>query len=290
MKAEARHRQVTPSVAGWASKGLLSLVFFFFLQGSQPFAQCKFGQINMQPGEKIDYDIYFKWGILNPKAGSAQISYSATEYNQKDAYLYKLIFKTAGIAEKVYKTRDTLTNVYSSDHILLKAAKHTREKDRYNIDETTFDYRQSKTYARMRRYDLTRTKADTTYTVDGCLLDMLSSTFFVRNIDWEKLKPEDSFSATIVSGKSLVKIIIRYKGQRILEISENVKYNTCYFSIEVDDKTFESNSTELWMSDDKNHIPLKIKTKLSIGAAEVYYNSSKGLQYPLTSIIKIKRR
>lgn len=243
----------------------------------------------MKPGELIHYDIYFKWGLLNPKAGSVQISYSSTKYNQKDAYLYKLIFKTAGVAERAYKTRDTLTNIYSTDHILLKAGKHTREKDRYNIDETTFSYQQNKTRARMLRYNLERTKLDTTYVADGCVMDMLSSIFFVRNIDWKKLQLGNTFSTTIVSGRNLVKATIRYKGQRILNVSDNVKYNTHYFSIDVDDDAIESNSTELWISDDKNRIPLKIKTKLSIGAGEVLYKSSKGLQYPLTSIIKMRR-
>ena len=42
--------------------------------------------------------------------------------------------------------------------------------------------------------------------------------------------------------------------------------------------------------DDENHIPIKIRAKLKIGAAEVYYKSSKGLRYPLTSRVEIKRR
>ena len=33
-----------------------------------------------------------------------------------------------------------------------------------------------------------------------------------------------------------------------------------------------------------------IRAKLKIGAAEVYYKSSKGLRYPLTSRVEIKRR
>lgn len=288
MKAEI-HRGAIHSAARWASKGLLCLIILFTLQQNTVVAQCKLGPVHMKPGEVINYDIHFKWGLLNPRAGSVQISYAKTKHEQKDAYQSRLIFRTSGIAEKAYKTRDTLTNIYSLDHVLLKASKHTREKDRFNIDETTFTYKGNKTHARMHRYNLQRTKVDTTYVVDGCLLDMLSSIFFVRNIDWAKLKLGDSFSATIVSGRNLVKTAIRYKGQRILEISDTVKYNTHFFSIDVDDDAFESNSTELWISDDKNHIPIKIKTKLSIGAAEVFYKSSSGLRYPLTSMIKMKR-
>lgn len=290
MKEEIRHHQAIRLVVTSGFKRLLLLTLLFSIYGGITSAQCLMGPVTINPGEKINYNIHFKWGLLNPKAGNVQISYEKTRHEYKDAYLFKMIFKTAGVAEKVYKTRDTLTNIYSADHILLKAAKYTNEKDRYNIDETTFSYRDNKTYARMHRYNLERTKVDTTYVAEGCVLDMLSSVFFIRNLDWNKLQLNDSFAASVVSGRSMVKTIIRYKGQRILNISETIKYNTHYFSIDVDDDAIESNSTEVWISDDRNHIPLKIKTKLSIGAAEVSYHSSKGLLHPLTSIIDLKKK
>ena len=54
--------------------------------------------------------------------------------------------------------------------------------------------------------------------------------------------------------------------------------------------TQSKEAAEIWIGDDENHIPIKIRAKLKIGAAEVYYKSSKGFRYPLTSRVEIKRR
>ena len=40
-------------------------------------------------------------------------------------------------------------------------------------------------------------------------------------------------------------------------------------------------AAEVWIGDDENHIPVKIRAKLKIGAAEVYYKDSYNLRAPL---------
>ena len=46
---------------------------------------------------------------------------------------------------------------------------------------------------------------------------------------------------------------------------------------------------EIWVGDDDNRIPIKIRAKLKIGAAEVYFKSAKGLRYPLSCEVKLKK-
>ena len=64
-----------------------------------------------------------------------------------------------------------------------------------------------------------------------------------------------------------------------------MKYRTRHFYIDIYDDAFTQSkeAAEIWIGDDENHIPIKIR-------AEVYYKSSKGLRYPLTSRVEIKRR
>jgi len=93
-------------------------------------------------------------------------------------------------------------------------------------------------------------------------------------------------------GKENVKINIRFEGQSIVERSEYLKYNTYKIALDFTDKVFnESKSAiEIWISDDENRIPVKIKAKLKIGVAEVYLVSYKNLKYPLSSEVRIPIR
>ncbi|GHU10207.1 hypothetical protein FACS189431_8860 [Alphaproteobacteria bacterium] len=68
-----------------------------------------------------------------------------------------------------------------------------------------------------------------------------------------------------------------------------MKYRTHHFFIDVYDPAFTQSkeAAEVWVGDDDNHIPVRVRAKLKIGAAEVYFKDSNNLQYPFTCRIVI---
>ena len=124
------------------------------------------------------------------------------------------------------------------------------------------------------------------------MFDMLGATMYLRSLDWDKMKQGDEFPFHVVIGRDRINISFRYTGQQIVERNETLKYRTRHFYIDIFDDAFTQSkaAAEIWIGDDENHIPVKIRAKLKIGAAEVYYKSSKGLRYPLTSRVEIPRR
>jgi hypothetical protein len=84
----------------------------------------------------------------------------------------------------------------------------------------------------------------------------------------------------------------RYAGQSIVEHGDNVKFKTKRFYMDIFDEAFTETkeAIEVWVSDDGNKIPIKIKAKLKIGSAEVKFRSISGNRHPLTSRIVIPSR
>ena len=109
------------------------------------------------------------------------------------------------------------------------------------------------------------------------MFDMLGATMYLRSLDCDKMKSGESFPFQVAIGRERINISFRYTGQQIVERSETLKYRTRHFYIDIYDDAFTQSkeAAEIWMK---------------IGAAEVYYKSSKGLRYPLTSRVEIKRR
>lgn len=244
------------------------------------------------PGEKVHYELYFKWGILMPRAGHATLSIDNAVYQNKPAYQYSLLFYTSGLFEKVYKMRDTLECYFTPDMLLLRGQKRVNENDYYLIDDLKFSYNEGKTFAHSHRYTPTRTKIDTTLVSEKYMFDMLGATMYLRSLDWNKMKVGDEFPFHVAIGRERISISFRYTGQSIVERSENLKYKTRHFFIDIYDEAFTQSkaAAEIWIGDDKNHIPIKIRAKLKIGAAEVLYKSSSDLRYPLSSEVNISRR
>lgn len=237
-----------------------------------------------QPGETVNYQLYFKWGLIMAKAGEATLSVDKASFQNQPAWHYSLLFKTNGLFERVYRMRDTLACFYSYDKGRLQySSKHSDDGDYYSIDELTFSYVKDQVLVHSKRYTPTRVKIDTLLTAEGNVHDMLSATMYLRSLDWNRLTIGHECPFLIAVGRDMVRTAFRYEGQQVIE-RDGVKYRTRHFYVDVYDEAFTQSKAagEVWIGDDENHIPVKIRAKLKIGAAEVYYKSSRNLKYPFS--------
>jgi len=288
--------EVNPDVSFYRKPWWMGIlgIFFLILAGSLDATaqQCKPDKSVFHHGEQISYDIYFKWGLLMPRAGSATFTMKNTMFEKKNSWNYNLTFRTHGVIEKVYKMRDTIDCYFSPDLKVLYSSKRANEKNYYQVENISFSHRGNYVTTHTHRYNLERTRLDTTITTPGCVYDMVGASMYLRSIDWNKIKIGDEFPFKVAIGKDIVNVSFRYTGQQIVERDETLKYRTRHFVIDIFDDAFEQSkaAAEVWVGDDQNRIPVKVRAKLKIGAAEVYYNNSSNLQYPFTSRVVIPRR
>ncbi len=125
----------------------------------------------------------------------------------------------------------------------------------------------------------------------GRVFDMLGATMYLRSLDWRTMGYGAEFPFIIAIGRDLVNARFRYTGQQIVE-HKGAKFRTRHFYIDIYDEAFTQakEAAEVWIGDDENHIPIKIRAKLKIGAAEVYYKDSYNLRVPLTCRIVVQKK
>jgi hypothetical protein len=243
---------------------------------------CVYGQyrplhMTMNHGEEITYEVCFKWGILMASAGEGRLTFNKTTYNGA-ASKYRLTFQSNKFFDSIYKIRDTIDCYYAPDHSLLYNLKRTSEGGYELTDELRFSYHASgQTTIHSLRYTPEKIKIDTTLTVtSGYVSDMLGAIFFLRTQEWKNIKPGVVFPLTIAIGRDLVKTSFRYQGTALIE-QGGATLRAHHFYIDIYDAAFMQSkaAAELWVSDDENHIPLKVRSKLKIGYAEIYYKHSR---------------
>jgi hypothetical protein len=174
---------------------------------------------------------------------------------------------------------------------LLYSVKHTVESGFDLTDKQTFSYNGLESSVHSFQYTPTRQRVDTTLTVaSGYLFDMLGATFFLRTLDRHTIHVGDVFVCTAVAGKDLIGTSFRYQGQAIVERGD-YKYRTHYYIVDIQDEAFSQNkaSAELWIGDDDNYVPVKVRTKLKIGYAEVYLKSVNNLKKPFDCRVQVKK-
>jgi len=251
------------------------------------------GDFPFQAGEKLSFDIHYKYGLVMVKAGTANYSIKSSAYADKNSYRSTLDFKTSSFFDRIFKMRDTLRSNITED---LRPLYHKRSvnEGNYQFTEEMFFHKFTPEYSevRVKREFNQQLKFDTILISNMLTYDILNLILYVRSYDYSQWQTTPVRYVSTFVGRDKVIITIRYEGQSVVEKSDTLKYKAYKIAFDFTDSAFNEskNAIEVWLSDDKNRIPIKIRAKLRIGAVEVYLNSWQNLKYPLSSEIKIPAR
>ncbi len=245
---------------------------------------------SMKYGEKATYDVYFKWGLIMSRAGEAVFSYQKDRSVSGASSRYDLHFKTTKVFDRFFKMRDTIAGYYNTDKKLIKSIKKTNEGGYYSIDKLTFKYGKRNTKIKSLRYTPSKVKIDTVLTAAGDVADLLGAIYHMRSLDRSKLKSGSVFPLTVAIGRDLVKMKLCYHNQAVIDRGK-VKYNTLYFTLDIYDEAFESSKTsaEVWIGNDDNLLPVKVRSKLKVGYVEVYLKNASSTAHSLKCRIEIPK-
>ena len=240
--------------------------------------------------EELKFDIHYKYGLVMLKAGTANFTVMESNRNKQNTFQTTMDFKTNAFFDKIFKMRDTLCS-YITDN--LQPLYHTRviHEGNYHFSEEIFfnEFNAKYTEIRIKRESKGIHRFDTIVTTNTKCYDILNLISIICSYDYSQSK---SIQTETVFGKEKINVNVRYEGQSVIERSETLKYKTIKIALDFSDSNFNEskNAIEIWLSDDGNRIPIKMRAKLKIGAAEVHLSSWKNLKYPFTSEIKIPVR
>jgi hypothetical protein len=257
-------------------------------------ATCLFANdLPFKSKEELKFDIHYKYGLIMMKAGTANYRIERNNYNGEQSYKSVLDFKTTSFFDSFFKVRDTISSHINENIEPLYHSRTINEGKTFFKEEVIFKkFDSSFSEARVRRENKTALKFDTVLAVNNLAYDILNIFMFARTLDYKNLKIGQNFQLSTFIGKEKVNVVVHFDGQSIVNKSETIKYKSYKLTIDITDEVFSSpkSALEVWISDDDNHIPLKLKAKLKIGAAEADLATYKNLKYPFSSEIKIPAR
>lgn len=244
-------------------------------------------------GEKISYDVHYKWGLISMHAGRADFSVSETVYNNIPSYKFSVAGSSLKTFDKFYRIRDTLESIAGKNDLLPSYFKRVANEDSYWAqDEFHFIENSSKTVLNTdcRRRNDKRTLD--TLSFNETVTDLVTAFYRIRNLDISSMKKNERVSFAIVyddDGKSF-NLNFKYLGKE--EITVNGKKYRCLKlqPLVIKGKIFKDDKAlNVWISDDENKIPILIEAKIIVGTVKATLSKSENIRYPLTSIIETKK-
>ena len=254
-------------------------------------AQCSMVNEAFRSGENLDYDLYFNWKFIWIKAGTARLTTDSVPYQGRPAYRYKLLSNSSKRVDFFFKMRDTLT-CYTSDKLEpLYFCKAAEEGKRYTRDEAWFSYGSDSIYVKQRRTWPWRAKNDPkriqemSYGDTRCIFDMLSILAQARSYDPATYKVGDKIHFPMATGRKVEEQTLIYRGKENIEANNDTMYRCLVFSFVEYVDGEEKEVITFFVSDDKNHLPVRLDMYLNIGSAKAFLKNAQGNRHPLTSVV-----
>ncbi len=259
------------------------LAILFAVQAN---AQCSFHNDAFKSGEFLTYNLYYNWQFVWVRAGSASMYTVQSRYNGQPAYRASLTTRGNDRTDQMFVLRDTLLCYSSLNMEPLYFRKGAREGKRYGVDEVFYSYANNRVHLRQHQITSSGEHLWANRNVSYCVYDMLNIFLRARSFNPEDWKSGHEIDFPIADGKNISPAKLRYGGKIKIKADNGVKYRCLKLSyLEKEDNKYKR-IADFYVSDDKNHIPVRLDMFLKFGSAKAFLVSMKGLRNPVNSVVK----
>lgn len=250
-------------------------------------AQCGIKNTAFKSGEFLYYDLYFNWKFVWAKVGSASMSTVQSTRDGKPAYRTSLITRGNSKLDKFFTMRDTLLSYTTTDLSPLYFRKGAREGDRYYVDEIWYSYPHGNCHLKQHRIENDGSSHWKQSEYKDCIYDMMSIFLRARNFDASHFKKGQNIPMPISDAKHLSNSWLKYRGKENFKVEgTNEKFRCLVFSFIEREDSKNKELIRFYVTDDANHIPVRLDMFLSFGSAKAFLKGYRGVRSEMTSKIK----
>jgi len=239
---------------------------------------CTVRNTAFQSGESLTYKVFYTLASVYVAAGETTFTTSLDQFGGKECYHVIAEGKTYSFYDKFFKVRDRYETYI--DTATLQPYKFIR-----NVNEGGYKTYENVTFVKNTNTAVT---SEGVYKVPSCIQDVLSAMFYVRNLDFNHFKPGDKIPFDMFLDRQVYHLYVRYLGKETIR-TKYAKFRAIKFKpLLVKGTMFEGGEKmTVWVSDDPNHIALRVESPITVGSVKVDMSYYRNLRYPLSSLVDL---
>lgn len=259
---------------------LLLCLTCFGMKGKSPVPVddiCGAKNVTTQNGEQILYIVYYTLAGIYVNAGEATFTNAVEKLNSRPVFHITANGATNSKLDAFFKVRDKYESFIDTSNMQpLKFIRDVSEGKHKHYENTTFNQSAN-----------TAVTKDGVFKVPDCVQDVISAVYCARNINFDKYKKDDRIPFKMFLDNEVYDMYIRYLGKEEVKTKYG-KFKAIKFKpLLLKGTIFEGGEKmTVWVSDDPNHIPLRIESPIAVGSVKIDMMSYRNLRYPLSSLKK----
>lgn len=228
------------------------------------------------------YKFRIHYGFINAGYATLEVK-EAVRQNKK---VYHAVGKgyTTGMSRFFFKVEDLYESYFDKE--TCKPYQFVRKIDEggYRKDQEGF-FNQEDNKVLVKDY---KNKSEQTYSVTENVQDIVSTFYYLRNYPAiDRMKPGESVAVDMFFDGEITKFKLKFLGNEDIDTKFGVVPCMIFRPLVQSGRVFkEEESLTVWISDDDNKIPLRIKASLAVGSLKADLDAFKGLKYSFK--VKVK--
>lgn len=212
-------------------------------------------------------------------AGYATMELTEATYNNKSVYYAKGYGANSGLSKVFFKVEDHYQSYFDKETGKPYMAVRNISEGNYRKNQRAyFNFNSNTVFLR----DLIRNK-DKVIDVPTNVQDVVSAFYYFRNHkEIDKLKEGQSIEIDMFFDDEIMKFKLKFVGREVIKTKFGQVPAMIFRPMVQAGRVFkEEESLTVWISDDKNKVPLRIKADIAVGSINADLTEYSGLKYPL---------
>ena len=233
------------------------------------------------PGEEIE----FKASVGFIKAAEAQFKTSTMIYsvNNRPTYKMDITARTTGIFDLISSVRDNWGSYFDTAQYVPQRFYRYIKEGRFRKNEMLyFDHENDSVVVAKLDKKTKQLQSEKTHAITNNVQDMVSGYYYLRAIDFSKIKEGEVITIDTFFDDKLKPFKVKFMGREVIKTRlGRISALILVPMMEKDSLFVEDNTLKIWLSDDLNKIPLKVKAKIYVGYLEIDVKNVKNLRHRL---------
>jgi hypothetical protein len=226
---------------------------------------------SFRAGEFYEYRI--KYGFITVGEADVDVSPQIYSVNNRACYRINILGRTTGLTD-LFKIRNiyrsyTDTSAFVSQRFIL----NVKENDYTKEQQTDFNHVKNTA-------NRTQNKDAKEFKVPDNIQDVVSAYYYLRIIDFKKMKVGETVSANLFFDDEIYNMKAKFNGRgevktkfgriKVLKINPILPKNDLFDG---------EDAIRIWVSDDANHVPIRIEVDFKVGSANMELKGYRGNRY-----------
>lgn len=271
----------------WLMK-LIAFVFGLVFMGSISAQNCDVKNTSFKTGERVDYTIYYHLAGVWVGAGEVYFKVDSARIANSDFFYLNSYGTTFKKYDWIYKVRDKFeAYVRQSNLQPIRFKRDVREGSTFIKEDYVFKHKSNEVIT-LRQMEEDEPMVKDTVRLKPCSYDVLTMIYYARNMDFSNVEVGEKVPIRIFLDNESHDSYIRYLGKKQLKIKGLGTFNCILISPYLIEGTIFNGGEDMtvWVTDDKNRVPMLIETPILVGSIKARVNSMQGLRHPLSSKVE----